>query len=165
MTKIKRKWADRFMGLAHHIAQWSADPSTKVGAVVVGPDHELRSTGYNDLPRGVKSTPRRWERPLKLSTVVHAECNAIDNAARVGVPLKGCTMYIDGLLPCAVCAGHIIQAGITVIVVRDKTMPERWAESMREGVKMMMESGVEIVCMKPKSRRKAPKKRKVAKKK
>ena len=147
MTVIHRKWAERFMGLAKHIAQWSADPSTKVGAVIVGPDHEIRSTGYNDLPRGVKSTPKRWERPLKLSTIVHAECNAIDNAARVGVPLKGCTMYLDGLLPCAPCAGHIIQAGISRIVVRNKTMPVRWAASMKEGVKMLGEAGVEIFCM------------------
>ena len=47
------KWNKRFMELAFLIASWSKDPSTKTGAVVVGPDREIRATGYNGLVRGV----------------------------------------------------------------------------------------------------------------
>ena len=42
------KWDVRFLELAKQIASWSKDPSTQVGCVVVGPDREIRSTGFND---------------------------------------------------------------------------------------------------------------------
>ena len=48
------KWDVRFVELAMHIANWSKDPSTKVGCVVVGEDREIRSTGFNGFPRGIK---------------------------------------------------------------------------------------------------------------
>ena len=47
------KWHKRFMEVAELVSTWSKDPSTKVGAIVVGPDREIRSTGYNGLVRGV----------------------------------------------------------------------------------------------------------------
>jgi dCMP deaminase len=61
----------------------------------------------------------RWERPDKYKWVIHAESNAIANAARVGVSLKGSKMYInytpkDTL--CDTCAPLIIQSGITKII-------------------------------------------------
>ena len=52
-------WNKRFLKLATHISDWSKDPSTKVGCVVVGPDREIRSTGFNGLPRGIRSEERR----------------------------------------------------------------------------------------------------------
>ncbi|MEC8672013.1 MAG: CMP deaminase, partial [Candidatus Thermoplasmatota archaeon] len=45
------KWDQRFLELAKQISTWSKDPSTQVGCVVVGPDREIRSTGFNGLPR------------------------------------------------------------------------------------------------------------------
>ena len=55
------KWDERFLELAKQIASWSKDPSTQVGCVVVGPDREIRSTGFNGLPRGIEdSEERRW---------------------------------------------------------------------------------------------------------
>ena len=50
------KWDRRFLALARHISEWSKDPSTQVGCVVVGPDREIRSTGFNGLPRGIEDT-------------------------------------------------------------------------------------------------------------
>ena len=54
------KWEKRFYQMAELVASWSKDPSTKVGCVVVGPDREIRSTGFNGLPRGIKDSDERF---------------------------------------------------------------------------------------------------------
>ena len=53
------KWNNRFMELAFLVASWSKDPSTKTGAVIVGPDKEIRATGYNGPVRGVQTASSR----------------------------------------------------------------------------------------------------------
>lgn len=107
------KWDERFLTLAAHVATWSKDPSTKVGAAIVGPVHrEVRSMGYNGLPRGVADTDRRLaDRELKYDLVVHAEENAILNLSLYGGSADGCTLYTTHP-PCVRCATAIIQAGI-----------------------------------------------------
>ena len=55
------KWDLRFLELARHISDWSKDPSTKVGCVVVGPDREIRSTGFNGFPRGIEDDDDRLQ--------------------------------------------------------------------------------------------------------
>ena len=68
------KWDLRFLELAHHISQWSKDPSTKVGCVVVGSDREIRSTGFNGFPRGIEDSIERLEdREEKYPLICHAE--------------------------------------------------------------------------------------------
>ena len=63
---FSEKWHKRFMEVAELVATWSKDPSTKTGAIVVGPDREIRATGYNGLVRGVDDNkPERMERPTK----------------------------------------------------------------------------------------------------
>ena len=70
-------WDRRFLGLAAHIATWSKDPSTKVGAVIVRPNKTIVSVGFNGLPRGVDDLDSRYnERALKYAMTVHAEANA-----------------------------------------------------------------------------------------
>lgn len=60
------KWHYRFMELAKLVATWSKDTSTKTGAVIVGPDKEIRATGYNGFVRGVDDDVfERFERPTK----------------------------------------------------------------------------------------------------
>ena len=73
------KWDQRFIDLAMHIADWSKDPSTKVGAVVVDPStRRVVSTGFNGFPVGVEDTADRLEnREIKYEMVVHAEQNAL----------------------------------------------------------------------------------------
>lgn len=110
------QWDEYFMGFAVHAALKSKDPSTHVGCVVVGPDGEIRSTGYNGIPRGVRDDPERLERPAKYLWVSHAEENAVAHAARVGVSLKGCRAYVTHH-PCARCARTLIQAGVSTVVV------------------------------------------------
>ncbi len=110
---MQDKWDLRFLELADHIAQWSKDPRTKVGAVIVDAKKRVVSIGYNGFPRGVDDTPARYEdRPTKHLFVAHAERNALDNAPLM---VDGCTIYVP-LLPCNECAKSIIQKGITRVV-------------------------------------------------
>lgn len=115
-------WDARFLQLAETISRWSEDRDFHVGAVIVGADHEIRATGYNGLPRGVASDePARFHRASgeKFLWFEHAERNAIYNAARIGVPLRGCTIYINRF-PCADCTRAIIQCGMDKIVCPEK---------------------------------------------
>ena len=74
---MSERWDRYFLDLALLNAQMSKDPSTKVGAVIVGPDREVRSMGFNGFPRGIADTRERLEcREVKLDLVVHAEMNA-----------------------------------------------------------------------------------------
>jgi len=142
-------WHRYFMQMARLVASKSKDQSTKVGCVIVGPDNEVVSTGFNGFPRGVDEAPAdRWQRPIKYMRVEHAERNAIYNAARIGVSTKGCTAYMDAL-PCADCARALIQAGIAHIVYnrdnpfRDATRAH-WEDSIEVGMSMLAEAGVTI---------------------
>ncbi len=139
------EWDERFLDLAEHIANWSKDPSTKVGCVVVGNDREIRSTGFNGFPRGIKDTHERLQnRDLKYPLICHAEENAIMHAARIGVSLKGCTAYVTWT-PCARCARSLIQAGISEVVFPNKTdIPARWEEEFAAAIDMLKEAGVEV---------------------
>jgi len=135
-------WTDKFLGLASHIAAWSKDTSTKVGCVVVGPQREVRSTGYNGFPRGVADSPERLgDRAQKYPRIVHAEENAVAQAARVGAGLLGCTAYVS-FPPCARCARMLIQAGVVEVVAPAAEVPERWAEEIRVAKEMFAEAGV-----------------------
>jgi dCMP deaminase len=107
------KWDQRFLDLAEHIAEWSHDPRTKVGAVIVDDQKRVVSMGYNGFPRGIKDSEERYnDRSIKHLFVCHAERNAFDNAPH---SVEGCTMYVP-LLPCNECAKSIIQNGITKVI-------------------------------------------------
>ena len=138
-------WDGRFLGLAAHIAGWSKDPSTQVGCVIVGPDREVRSTGFNGLPRGIADTRERLEdRELKYPLICHAEENAIMHAARIGISLKGCTVYVTWP-PCTRCARSLIQAGVSEAVYPASTeVPERWAGDFTLAKDMLAEAGVTL---------------------
>ncbi|MDD9945916.1 MAG: dCMP deaminase family protein [Myxococcales bacterium] len=137
------KWDRRFVELAAHIATWSKDPSTQVGCVVVGPDREIRSTGFNGFPRGIEdSEARLTDRDQKYPLICHAEENAIMHAARVGVSLKSCVAYVTWP-PCTRCARSLIQAGVReVCFPAGLEIPERWLEDFDLSTHMLAESGV-----------------------
>ena len=138
-------WDGRFLGLAAHIAGWSKDPSTQVGCVIVGPDREVRSTGFNGLPRGIADTRERLEdRELKYLLICHAEENAIMHAARIGISLKGCTVYVTWP-PCTRCARSLIQAGVSeAIFPASAEVPERWRGDFTLAKDMLAEAGVTL---------------------
>lgn len=146
-------WDEYFLALAELVCFRSKDRSTKVGAVIVGPDNEIRSTGYNSFVRGIDDhLEERHQRPAKYEWTEHAERNAIYCAARHGAALKGCRMYINwGGFPCADCARAIIQAGIIEVVManipfggsRGKGGVD-WNENCGIGGHMLRESGIKV---------------------
>jgi dCMP deaminase len=136
-------WDKRFCSLAEHIAGWSKDPSTKVGAVIVRPNRTIASVGYNGLPRGVCDDPTRLnDRPTKYAMTVHAEANALLSAHD---RLDGCTLYVTPLHPCSSCAALIIQAGITRVVAQMPQTPDHWKDSFATARTMFDEAGVKVV--------------------
>lgn len=142
---MSAKWDIRFLKLATHISEWSKDPSTKVGCVVVGPDREIRSTGFNGFPRGIQdSDDRLTNRDLKYPLICHAEENAIMHAARIGLALKGCTAYVTWP-PCTRCARSLIQAGVSEIVIPSGLeIPDRWRDDFEMSMGLLREAGVTI---------------------
>jgi len=142
---MKINWKDTYFDLVDAIAKKSKDRSTKVGAVIVGPDQEVRYMGYNGFPRNVNDeVDERHQRPLKYKWTEHAERNAIYNAARVGIPLKGCSIYIS-YVPCTDCARAIIQSGINEVVCKTLTPLPGWEEDQAIALEMMMEAGLTII--------------------
>jgi dCMP deaminase len=140
-------WVSYYRQLANTVKLKSKDKYTQIGAVIVGKDGEIVSTGYNSFPRGLDDgLDYRQERPEKYYWFEHAERNAIYNAARIGVSTKGTTMYLSCGLPCADCARGIINSGVTRIFCErvDVTKGEMWKESQERSWDMFMETGVKV---------------------
>ena len=137
-------WASKYKHLAKEISTWSKDPSTKVGAVVVGEHGQLLSQGYNGFPRGIKDSDERLNnRERKYELVVHAEMNAIYNASLNGVSLADSTLYVYGLPICNECAKGIIQVGIKkVVAMRPKEYNSDWDKSNKNAEALFREAEV-----------------------
>lgn len=150
---MSERWDRHFLGLALYHSRMSKDPATRVGACVVGPDHEILSAGFNGFPRGIADTPERLsDRDTKLKLVVHAEMNALLAAARTGMTLKGCILYLaatdeTGMVwggpPCTRCTVEIIQVGIKEIVSYPvKTTPSKWHDDLQMSRELIHEAGI-----------------------
>lgn len=135
------KWLRRFLDHASHIAGWSKDPSTKVGAIAVDDSRVVLETGFNGLPRGVSDLPERMERPAKYLWTAHAEENLVAQAARPR--LKGSTVYVTHLC-CNSCARMLVNAGVKKVVCGNgmTAMP---TEQFEVALAMFAEAGVEFV--------------------
>jgi len=124
----------------------SSDNSTWTGAVIVKGD-TIVSEGANRFAPGVKKTKERQERPKKYLCQLHCERDAIYNAARKGVSLEGCTMYMPWM-PCCACANAIITSGIKALVVHYPKIirtPEDWLDDIKEAVKMLIEANIRLI--------------------
>jgi dCMP deaminase len=140
-------WTEYFYNIAQQVKEKSKDNNTKIGAVIVGKDKEIVSTGYNSFPRGIEDEKtKRQSQPEKYFWFEHAERNAIYNAARIGVSTKGCTMYLTCGIPCADCARGIINAGISKIFIMrgGGAQSKKWEESAARSNEMFSEAGVKI---------------------
>ncbi|MCD8287122.1 MAG: cytidine/deoxycytidylate deaminase family protein [Clostridia bacterium] len=124
------KWDKRFIEMAEQIGSWSScyKQDRHVGAIIVK-NKRVIATGYNGAPQGIKSCVERGEcmrqkygiesgTRHELCYAVHAEQNAIIQAARVGCSVEGCTLYCTHQ-PCVICAKIIINSGITRIVYEE----------------------------------------------
>jgi dCMP deaminase len=145
------KWDERFIRLAFEVASWSKDPGTKVGAVLVD-DRRIIATGYNGFPQNIEDTIERYSnRELKLAYTVHAEVNAILNAAKNGAKTKNSTLYVT-FPPCVNCATSVVQAGVSMVVCPSvTTAPERWRDSFQMGQNLLKEAGVKVLTFIPNS--------------
>jgi dCMP deaminase len=149
---MSQKWDSHFLKMALLNSGMSKDASTKVGSIIVNEDRLILSAGFNGFPRGIWDDARLNDRDTKLKIIVHAEMNAILAAARIGVSVKGATMYTacqrpDGALwggpPCTRCAVECIQAGIKEVVsLPAKTVPSRWHEDLNFALQIMCETGM-----------------------
>lgn len=138
----------KFAAIAAAAAEFSKDPSTQVGAVVVDDDGHVLSVGYNGFPRGVDDDPARYaDREQKLKLIAHAESNAIAQAARCGVRLAGASLIVTALYPCSTCAKLIIQAGIKRVYaprMDPKKSLEWFIEAQTSGL-LFKEAGVQVI--------------------
>lgn len=140
------KWDKRFMELTKQVATWSSCVRRPVGAIVVK-NKRIVTTGYNGAPEGIESCKDRGEcLRIKLNIpsgtrhelcyAVHAEQNAIVQAARLGIVLDGATLYCTHQ-PCVICAKIIINAGIKRVVYCEG-YPDEFA------MQLFAESGVTV---------------------
>lgn len=151
MIFTAQKWDLRGILLARHIAEgWSKDPSTKVGAVIMSPEHRPISWGYNGLPAGIEDTDERLSnREVKLAITLHAEHNAILLAPG---SVEGGHLYVWPFPPCAHCAAIISQAKISRVVYPDRVYwglprPDRWQWSFDLGRELLLEKSVEYLAI------------------
>lgn len=145
MQLLRKDKAIRYMQMALTQAQqFSKDQSTKVGALIIGLDtHEIRSTGYNGMPRGCNdSAPERQNRPEKYLWYEHAERNAIYNAARVGTPLAN-SLLIVTLFPCMDCARAVVQSGVRGVITMEVAL-DRWRSHFEKSRELFNECGVQV---------------------
>jgi len=130
-------WNEYFMQIAELVSSRSTCLRRKVGAIIVR-DNQILSTGYNGAPKGVphcadvgclraKMKVPSGERH-ELCRGIHAEQNAIIQAAVNGVSVKGGTMYCTNQ-PCSICAKMIVNAEIKTVYIAD-AYPDKLAESM-----------------------------------
>jgi dCMP deaminase len=137
-----------FMEIAKSVSKLSKDRSRKVGALIIGPDWGIRSTGYNGFPRKVNDdVEERHLRPTKYFFSEHAERNAIYAAAKVGTSTDGCSIFVTTLFVCQECARAIIQSGIIKVVV--EVSPDfndaTYGESFKMTLEMFNEAEVEVL--------------------
>ena len=138
------KWDLRFMKMAKEVSKWSKDPSKQIGAVAVGENHRILSTGYNGFPTGIFDHEDRYDnRELKYKYVVHAEKNCIYNACLNGISLAGASLYVYGLPVCCECAKGIIQVGIKEVIVEENCFDiAKWNDSFEITKEFFNETGI-----------------------
>lgn len=139
-------WDEYFMGITEMVSSRSTCLRRKVGAIIVK-EKRILTTGYNGPPQGVKHCDElggclrdklkipSGER-MELSRAVHAEQNAIIQAAKYGIDINGGTMYVTNH-PCFICAKMIINAGIKKIIYKEG-YPDEFAKEI------LREAGIEV---------------------
>lgn len=147
-------WDEYFMEMAMVTAKRSTCLRRQVGAVIVKDKHII-ATGYNGAPRGIAHCEERGgclrqklnipsgERH-ELCMALHAEQNAIIQAATLGQSIEGAAIYVTHQ-PCVICAKMLINAGMTRIVVREG-YPDNLA------VEMLKEAGLSIIMLENKDK-------------
>jgi dCMP deaminase len=150
MKNVRPTWDSYFLEITQVVASRSTCLRRQVGALIVK-DKRILATGYNGAPsglahcretgclreaRGIPSGERH-----ELCRALHAEQNAMLQAAMYGVPIQGATLYCT-THPCVMCAKMLINAGMKEVVVLD-AYPDRLA------AELLAEAGVRVRCLEP----------------
>ena len=143
-------WDEYFMEITRLVARRSTCLRRQVGAVVVK-DKNILASGYNGVPTGITHCAETGCLRAKLNVPsgerhelcrgLHAEQNAIIQAAKHGTNIDGATLY-STTMPCIICAKMIINAGIKRVVYE-----EGYADSL--SLEMVAESGLVVVKFHP----------------
>lgn len=145
MTDSRPGWDEYFMEIAYVVKKRSTCIRRQVGALIVK-DNRILTTGYNGAPSGIMHCSKTGcirdklgipsgERH-ELCRGLHAEQNAIIQAANYGIPIKNATIYITNQ-PCAFCAKMIINSGIKRIIYKGE-YPDKLA------LDLLNEANIEI---------------------
>jgi dCMP deaminase len=143
-------WDDYFMKIAEDVSTRATCIRRQVGAVIVK-DKRILSTGYNGPPAGIEHCTEetclrtKYDIPSgqrhELCRGLHAEQNAIIQAALHGVSINGAKIYITHQ-PCSICTKMLINSGIKTFIFKNP-YKDRLAEEMIE------EAGIEIIVYTP----------------
>jgi dCMP deaminase len=128
--------------MANSVSQWSKDPKKKVGCVLVQGKRDI-SKGYNGFPENLSDDLLRLTNPeFKDRVIIHAEWNAVINAAKFGIPVEGSTAFVT-YHPCCRCASVLIQAGVKrVVCPPPKLSSEKWRKDFQLSSDILYEAGV-----------------------
>jgi dCMP deaminase len=143
-------WDQYFMDITRLVATRSTCLRRQVGAVLVK-DRNILATGYNGVPTGISHCDavgclrERLKVPSgerhELCRGLHAEQNAIIQAARHGINIDGSTLYCT-TMPCIICTKMLINAGISTVVYG-----EGYADELAR--EMIGESGIMVTQFTP----------------
>jgi len=136
-------WDQYFMEIAYQVSRRTTCLRRAVGAVIVK-DKRILATGYNGVPQGIEHCLQRGclreqlnipsGQQHELCRGLHAEQNAIIQAAKHGISIEGSVVYCT-TQPCIICAKMLINSGITEII-----FAESYPDTLTE--EMLKESGV-----------------------
>ena len=149
---ISRDKALKFLKEADFKAKlFSKDEKRKVGAIILENESLIQlSCGYNGLPRRLKETRKRWLKKNKDLYVIHAETNAIVQAARTNSNINNSIMVCNRF-PCHNCCLNIIQAGIKLLVTIEPdwdNLSDKWRQSFYASKEMLDELKINIMFFK-----------------
>ena len=147
-------WNDHWLGIAKVVAKRSTCLRRRFGAVVVK-NNVLLASGYNGAPKGLKHCSEvdcqrdRMGIPSgknqEMCRGLHAEMNALLQAAEYGIPISGAILY-STTHPCSLCAKMIINTGIKRVVISDD-YPDSQSKNLLE------EADIEIIFCKKKKKK------------
>lgn len=133
---------------AQAMAQFSLDPSTQVGAIVVDGSNEIIGRGWNQLPKGYGDGHARailGDREQKYPRIIHAETMALFDAAYSAAryDLDKCTLYVWPLPMCNECAKQVIASTIISRVVWPlQTTSHRWSDANVIANEMLLSASI-----------------------
>ena len=143
-------WDQYFMDITHLLATRSTCIRRQVGAILVK-DRNILATGYNGVPSGISHCDavgclrERLNVPSgerhELCRGLHAEQNAIIQAAKHGINIDGSTLYCT-TMPCIICTKMLINAGISTVIYAEG-YPDDLAREM------LAETGIKVTLFNP----------------